>query len=69
MKNEVRTEFTKRALKSDGQGGLCLDCTCGERIPIPVIKGMPMTYLCGRCGVEYNARGWVVGLGGETEGM
>jgi hypothetical protein len=57
---KVETGYTKRALKADGKGGLYLDCECGEHIPVPVIKGMPMTYLCGQCGIEYDSRGWIL---------
>jgi len=34
-------------------------CDCGEKLPLPVIAGMPMTYICA-CGVEYDGRGYVV---------
>jgi hypothetical protein len=39
-----------------------LVCSCGEHISLPVVKGLPMTYVCGKCGNEYDSQGWVVGL-------
>lgn len=59
-----QTGYLKRALKADGKGGLYLDCTCGERIAIPVIAGLPMTYECGKCGTTYDSRGWILGKRG-----
>jgi hypothetical protein len=58
--SNVQTGYLKRALKSDGKGGLYLDCECGNRVSIPVIKGMPMTYEC-LCGIVYDGRGWIIG--------
>ena len=55
----AQTGYLKRALKADGKGGLYLDCACGNRLPIPIIKGLPMTYVC-QCGIEYDSRGWIV---------
>lgn len=56
----VQTGYTKRALKADGKGGLYLDCQCGNKLSVPVIAGLPMTYQC-QCGIEYDSRGWIVG--------
>jgi hypothetical protein len=64
----TQTKCLKRALKADGKGGLHLDCECGERIPVPVIKGLPMTYECGKCGIVYDSRGWIIGKR-ESEGL
>lgn len=55
------TQCVKRALKADGKGGLCVDCECGERILMPRINGLPMTYECGKCGLQYGPTGWIIG--------
>ena len=52
-------KITKRAIRVDEQGPHII-CGCGERIPVPVITGMPMTYQCGQCGTEYDSRGWIL---------
>jgi len=36
-----------------------LVCDCGEKLSLPVVAGMPLTYICA-CGTEYDARGYVV---------
>lgn len=51
--------YVKRALRADGKGGLFVLCGCGEKVSIPIIKGMPMTYEC-LCGIVYDNRGWIV---------
>lgn len=61
----MTTGFLKRALKrQEGypQGvtaPLYLDCECGHKLSIPIIKGLPMTYQC-LCGREYDAQGWIL---------
>jgi hypothetical protein len=54
--------YTKRALKREPEGVLqCmyLDCECGHHLSIPVVAGMPMTYVC-LCGIAYDSRRWIV---------
>lgn len=57
--------YMKRALKREPgypvgiPAPMYLDCECGHHLPIPEIKGMPMTYQC-LCGRVYDARGWIV---------
>lgn len=57
----TQTRYLKRALKTDGKGGVFVDCECGERIPMPRINGLPMTYECGKCGIVYGPTGWIIG--------
>lgn len=57
--------FTKRAVKREAghpigvSAPMYLDCECGERVSLPVIAHMPMTYQCA-CGIVYDAQGYVV---------
>jgi len=55
----ANTRYTKRALKADGKGGLYIDCECGHKLSIPVVKGLPMDYEC-LCGITYDSHGWIV---------
>jgi hypothetical protein len=63
---EKQMGYIKRALKREPgypQGvsaPLYLECVCGEKISLPVIAGMPMTYCCGKCGRVYDKAGWVI---------
>lgn len=64
--------FTKRALKREqGYPGVAapmyLDCVCGQHVSIPTVRGLPMTYVCGQCGIEYDAQGWVVSRPSERK--
>lgn len=36
-----------------------LDCECGHHLNLPVISGLPMTFIC-LCGREYDSRGWIL---------
>ena len=59
-------EMIKRAVKREPgypvgvSAPLYLDCSCGEKISLPVIPGLPMTYICGKCGTEYDSKGWIL---------
>jgi hypothetical protein len=63
----VSAELTcvKRALKREPgypvgvPAPLYLDCTCGHKLSIPQVRGLPVTFICA-CGIEYDAAGWVV---------
>ncbi len=61
----VETGIVKRALRRDegypiGQPApLYILCECGGKVPVPVVRGLPMTYQCA-CGVVYDAQGWIV---------
>ena len=52
--------YTKRAVQYVADGVPHVDCECGHAINLPVIKGLPMTYVCGNCGIEYDSRGWIL---------
>jgi hypothetical protein len=52
--------YTKKAIKYNANGQAHLDCECGHAVSIPVIKGMPMTYVCGECFIEYDSRGYII---------
>lgn len=58
--------FTKRALRREEgypvgiSAPLYVACGCGEKVPVPTIKGLPMTYKCGQCGIEYDQAGWIL---------
>jgi len=60
----AQTGYLKRAVKYPGGEGIAatpyLDCECGERIPMPRINGLPMTYVCGKCGLHYGPTGWII---------
>jgi hypothetical protein len=57
--------FTKRALiREHGYpvgvpAPVYLNCECGHKLSIPVVKGLPMTYQC-VCLREYDAQGRIV---------
>lgn len=59
----METKCLKRAVKREAGyplGSLApmyLDCECGQKVTLPVIAGLPMTYVCGVCGIEYDSRG------------
>jgi hypothetical protein len=36
-----------------------LNCECGNKLSLPKIEGLPMTFEC-LCGIEYDSRGWIL---------
>lgn len=64
----MKIECLKRAIKREDDGTpigfpgtMYLDCECGHHLPLPQVKGLPISaYQC-LCGLEYDANGWIVG--------
>ena len=56
---EATTTCMKRAVRYEPNKTPYLICTCGETVSLPQVAGLPLTFVCGHCGTEYDHRGWI----------
>ncbi len=62
----MEAKFTKRALRREEGYPIgypapsYILCECGNKVSVPVITGLPMTFEC-LCGIEYDSRGYILG--------